>query len=188
MISYLIGKPIVEKDSLTIITGGVGYAVRVNDKVMREAQQKTELELHIYTHVREDLIELYGFETRHEREVFLLLIDVSGVGPKTALSILNYGAQQIIDAVQEADVSVFSAVPRVGKKLAQKIIIDLRTKLGSLKELDLNPASPKHEEVSLALQSLGFDEKSIYQTLRVVDIENMTTAEAIKRSLRELQK
>jgi holliday junction DNA helicase RuvA len=117
-----------------------------------------------------------------------ILISVSGVGPKTGLAILNFGASEIIEAVQQADTSFFAAVPRVGKKLAQKIIIELRTKLGALKELDLGPVSPQRQEVLLALQSLGFDERSVHQVLQEISVEEMSLSEAVKTAIQLLGK
>jgi Holliday junction DNA helicase RuvA len=192
MISYLIGTPILERDALTMLVGGVGYGVRVHQKCQKlaalAAKTNQQFELFIYTHVREDVLELFGFSTRQERELFLLLIDVSGVGPKTALLILQTGSAQVVEAVQQADASFFAAVPRVGKKLAQKIIIDLRTKLGALKELDLGPVSPQHQEVALALQTLGFSEREIHQALENIQIENLTVSEAITMTIKEIGK
>jgi Holliday junction DNA helicase RuvA len=188
MISYLTGKPIVERDSLTILVGGVGYGVHVTEKVRAAAALKTELELFIYTHVREEALDLYGFESRTERDLFLLLISVSGIGPKTALGILQYPSEQISQAVQEANVGFFAAVPRVGKKMAQKIIIELRSKLGALKELDLGPVSPKKQEIILALQSLGFDENAIYSVLQDIDTENLETSIAITQAIQKMGK
>jgi holliday junction DNA helicase RuvA len=188
MISYLVGQPILEKDFVTILVQGVGYGVRVTTKTMAEIVQLSQVELYIYTHVKEEALELFGFQNKSDRELFLLLIDVSGVGPKTALNILNYGSGQIIQAVQQADVGLFASVPRVGKKLAQKIIIDLRTKLGSLKELNLAPTSVQYQEVVLALQSLGFEERSINTVLEQVDVENLPIGEAVKMAVKELGK
>jgi holliday junction DNA helicase RuvA len=188
MISYLVGRPFVEKDFVTILCGQVGYAVRVTDEVKLQLLEKDQVELFIYTHVREDLLELFGFIDRNDRELFLLLIGVSGVGPKTALQILNVGASQIVDAVQQANTHVFAAVPRVGKKLAQKIIIDLRTKLGALKELDIGPVSAERQEVILALQALGFDESHILRALQDVNVEEMPISDAIKTGIQLLGK
>src|SRR5258708_6252327 len=107
MISYLIGQPILEKDFVTILVNGVGYSVRVTAKTLSELFAPVgelqdlvppkPVELFIYTHVKEEALELFGFQTRSDRELFLLLIDVSGVGPKTALNILNCGTARIID-------------------------------------------------------------------------------------------
>jgi Holliday junction DNA helicase RuvA len=188
MISLLIGQPIIEKDFLTVLCGQVGYAVKVTTAVMAEAARQSEVKLHIYTHVKEEALELYGFSTTSDREMFLLLISVSGVGPKTAMHILDSGASQIVEAVQQANVSFFSATPRVGKKLAQKIIIDLRTKLGSMKELDLKPLSPERQEVTLALQTLGFDEQAIVEAVKLVDVEALTSGEAVKQAIKLISK
>ncbi len=188
MISYLTGQCMLEKDGIVILTGGVGYGVRISDTFKQQIHDHDSIETYIYTHVREDALELYGFRDRQEREVFLLLLGVSGVGPKTALAILSFSTRQIIDAVQNADISLFSSVPRVGKKLAQKIIIDLRTKLGALKELDLGPISPQRQEVMLALQGLGFAEHDIYQILQTIDVEKIGLSEAVKIALRTLGK
>lgn len=188
MISYLIGQPIIEKNFVTILVHGVGYGVKVTQKTLGELAQLSEVELYIYTHVKEDALELFGFMTKGDRELFLLLIDVSGVGPKTALNILNYGDKQIIQAVQQADVGLFSSIPRVGKKLAQKIIIDLRSKLGALKELDLAPTSIQYQEVVLALQSLGFEDRAITLALEEVEVESLETGAAVKAAIQALSK
>ncbi len=188
MISLLIGQPIIEKDFLTVLCGQVGYAVKVTTAVMAEAARVPEVKLHIYTHVKEEALELYGFSTTSDREMFLLLISVSGVGPKTAMHILDSGSSQIVEAVQQANVSFFSATPRVGKKLAQKIIIDLRTKLGSMKELDLAPLSPQRQEVTLALQTLGFDEQAIVEAVKQIEVEELTSGEAVKQAIKMITK
>ncbi len=188
MISFLIGQPILEADGITVLVGGVGYGVRVTDKVKELAASLAEISLFTYTHVREEALELYGFEHRKDRELFLLLISVSGVGPKTALGILNLGAEHIVDAVQQANTSFFAAVPRVGKKLAQKIIIDLRSKLGAIKELNIGPVSPQRQEVTLALEVLGFSEQAIYTVLEQIPVDTLTTPEAVKLAIQELGK
>lgn len=186
MISYLVGQPICEKDFVTILVNGVGYGVRVTEKTRSELAQKQSAELFIYTHVKEEALELYGFPNREERELFLLLISVSGVGPKTGLHILGCGSPAIIHAVQQADVGLFSSVPRVGKKLAQKIIIELRSKLGAIKELNLLPTSLKYADVVEALQSLGFTDQSISLALEKIDVEKMTLTEAVKAGVKSL--
>lgn len=186
MISYLIGTPILEKNSLTMLCGQVGYQVYVTSDVLSKAATETELRLHIYTHVKEEALELYGFLTSAEKEMFLLLLSVSGVGPKTALNILNSPTNQIVDAVQQANTSFFAATPRVGKKLAQKIIIDLRSKLGALKELDLTPLSEKAKDVFLALQALGYDDKLIEDSLKEVEVETLSSPEAITLAIKHI--
>jgi Holliday junction DNA helicase RuvA len=186
MISYLQGKPLAEDDGLTILVQGVGYAVRVTQSSRQKALTLPEVQLHIYTHVREDVLELYGFFDRSERQLFLLLISVSGIGPKTALNIVEQGAQKLVAAVQDADVTFFSAIPRVGKKLAQKIIIELRGKLGAIKELDLTPLSAHHTEVIGALEALGFDERSVHLALSQLNVEELSLSDAVTQALKLL--
>lgn len=188
MISYLIGQPIVEKDSITLLVNGVGYGVHVSSSLLSKADNLTELELFIYTHVKEDRLDLYGFENRQQKDLFLLLISVSGVGPSTALQITDQNPTAIIDAVQQANTAFFSAVPRVGKKLAQKIIIELSSKLGQLKSLDLGPESSNRIAVREALISLGFDENSVEQVLQQLELEDQPVEVSIKQGLKLLAK
>jgi Holliday junction DNA helicase RuvA len=183
MIGYLEGKAVVRGEQLIVMVAGVGYLVNVGQKLLTKANSE-EISLHIYTHVKEDRLELYGFQTAEELEIFKLVISVSGVGPKTAINIINGGVNQLIEAVQQAQLSFFTAVPRVGKKLAQKIIIELKGKLGSLKELNLATLSPKEQDVMDALLGLGFDENMIQDALSQIDLENMEINVAIKESIK----
>lgn len=190
MISYLIGKPIIHKDHLTVLVGGVGYKVNIGSKTFQLAQQKAthnlEIELHIYTHVKEEALELFGFESEQDLQIFKLTLGVSGVGPSIALSLTNAGAEKIIEAVQNANVSFFTSIPRVGKKLAQKIIIDLKSKLGSLKELNLAPMSSQNQDIFDALTALGFDEVKIDLALNelVKSPKELTLQESIQTAIK----
>jgi holliday junction DNA helicase RuvA len=190
MISYLIGKPILHKNHLTILVGGVGYKVNISNKTFQLAQQKAtlslEIELHIYTHVKEEAFELFGFESEQDLEIFQLALSVSGVGPSIALSLTNAGTDKIIDAVQNANVTFFTSIPRVGKKLAQKIIIDLKSKLGSLKELNLAPMSSQNQDIFDALTALGFDEVKIDSALNEIakSPKELTLQESIQMAIK----
>ncbi|NMA29496.1 MAG: Holliday junction branch migration protein RuvA [Candidatus Pacebacteria bacterium] len=188
MIAYLEGQVVVKDHYLIIICGGVGYQVHAPSKFLQSAASSEvageELEAHIYTHVKEDKLELYGFEQEKELALFQLVLTVSGVGPKTALGIVNGGAEKLVSAVQEANLSFFTAVPRVGKKLAQKIVIELKSKLGGLKELNLATLSPKKQDVYDALLGLGFDDYSINFALEKIDIDSLDLAVAIKQALK----
>ena len=186
MISYLRGKPQVYVNKIILDINGVGYGILTSNKILQLAQNKTELELFIYTHVKEDRLELYGFLTIQEQQLFELVLGISGIGPATALAILDKDPSQLITAVQEANVSFFKAIPRVGKKMAQKIIIDLGGKLGKLKELNLAPLSPKQQTVVDALSSLGWDDDSIQQALEKLNLEKLSVQEAIKQALKNI--
>lgn len=188
MIALLTGQPQLNGDTLIMVVNGVGYGVQVNNSTLQKASLLKEMTLNIYTHVREDRIELYGFGTREEQTIFELLIDVSGVGPKTALSITEKGSQALVQAVQQADVRFFTKVPRVGKKSAQKIIIELKSKLGGLKDLDLSPLSSKEQEVSEALQTLGFSEDDIEATIKELNIEELALEAAVQKAIQFMGK
>jgi len=181
MIAYLQGQAIPKSDHLILLTGGVGYFVSVGKKLLHSLPaQATEVGLYIYSHIKEDRFELYGFKSEEELAIFKLLIAISGVGPKTALALADAGTKQLIDAVQQAQTSFFTSVPRVGKKLAQKIIIELKSKLGSLQELNLSTLSPKAQDVMDALLGLGFEENFISNSLANLDLENIDLQVAIK--------
>ena len=181
MIAYLEGSALVKKDHLIVLTGGVGYLVFVGSKILSSITTSGEnISLHIHSHIKEDRFELYGFQSEEDLEIFKMLIAISGVGPKTALALANAGTNQLIEAVQQAQTSFFTNVPRVGKKLAQKIIIDLKSKLGSLKELNLGTLSPKAQDVMDALLGLGFEENAVQTILSQLDLENMNLQVAIK--------
>lgn len=185
MIALLTGTPTILEDSLVLDVNGVGYGLAVGHKTLQQTLDKQTVQLHIYTHVREEALELYGFATLQDKRLFLLLLTVSGIGPRTALAITDKGATAITTAVQQADVSFFSSVPRVGKKLAQKIIIELTSKLGSLKELNLQPLTTFEEELSTALVSLGFSEQESAEIVRLEDFSRHTLEEALQSILKK---
>ena len=186
MISYLQGTPKIIGQKLIVIVGGVGYGVHVSPQFLSGLSHQATTELFVHTHVKEDKLDLYGFATIQEKDTFELLLSVSGIGPATALGLVAAGSHQLIEAVQNAQVSFFTNVPRVGKKLAQKIIIELRGKLGELKTLDLGPKSAKHQEVSDALIGLGFDENKVEEILSQMDLEDMDIQLSIKQAMKAL--
>jgi holliday junction DNA helicase RuvA len=188
MIAYLSGKPLILANELIIVTGGVGYGVKVTSQILLQFANKEEAFLYIYTHVKEDVLELYGFSTLNDKELFKLLISVSGVGPATALSILNKGSNQVISAIQNADVSFFTSVKRVGKKAGQKIIIDLKSKLGGIKDLDLTPMNQLETDIYDSLVSMGFNENNVTQTIRTLDLTDLTLEKAMQLAIKELGK
>ncbi len=183
MIAYLVGSPMVDKGFVVIVTNGVGYGVYTTASTWHKCESAEQIALFIYAHIREDSHDLYGFETRQEKDLFLLLLSVSGVGPRTALAILHHHPSEISLAVQEANVGFFTAIPRVGKKLAQKIIIDLMSRLGSLRELELGELPPKKLELKEALLSLGYEEQVIHPLIDEVYDENLSTQNMIKQIL-----
>jgi holliday junction DNA helicase RuvA len=188
MIGFLEGRPQITGDQLLLIVGGVGYVVEVAQPALLQLREATTAQLFIHTFVREDRLELYGFLNQDEKQLFQYILDVSGIGPKTALTICGLGASAIIQAVQEATVSTFTALPRIGKKQAQKLIIELKGKLGSLKELSLADADPVTAEVRAALESLGYAERDVERVVSAIDVTELTVPAALKLALKELTK
>lgn len=189
MIAWLTGFPQVINNYLMIKTkGGVGYKVMVNDSVLNKIKENEELSLFIFSYIKEDRFELYGFVNESDLRLFELLVSVTGCGPKTALGISEAGSKAIIEAVQQAQVSFFTQCPRVGKKLAQKLIIELKNKLGGLKDLDLTPKSPTYNDAKEALLGLGFQENELDRILSQIEVDELKTAEVIKLALKQLKK
>lgn len=165
--------------SLILMTNGVGYQVYAPTDVLIE--QDEELTLHIYSHIREDRFELYGFRTAAEMAFFEKLLSINGVGPKMALAILCEPTQVIQTAIDEGDVKGLQRVKGVGKKLAERIILELKGKLDwSSVGNPSRPQKPKHEEAIQALESLGYKRVHVSKTLSEMD-ESITQTEEIVR-------
>src|SRR4051812_7037 len=118
MIGYLQGRPLkAETDTLILLVQGIGYELHCSQSTMTDAEGKTFLELWVYTHVREDALSLFGFSTELEKKLFLSLLKVNGVGPKSAIAMLS-GArpETICQWIEEANVKALSGLPKIGKK------------------------------------------------------------------------
>lgn len=191
MIGWLSGKLVGEdRDKLLIDVNGVGYQILPSAEVIKNKVKIGEdIRIFIYTHVREDQLSLFGFSSLEGRRMFELLLSVSGVGPKSALAVLARGnPDEIRQAVANADVEFFKSVPGLGKKTAQRIIIDLKSKLGDLEELDLTGKNePAVKELTAALRSMGFAADEIRAAVKKVDLE-LTLQEQIKLALKQIGK
>jgi len=183
MIGRLSGEVVdtsIEDSSVVIDVGGVGYKVYVAESLNIFRDTVT---VFVYTHVREQEISLYGFTTKDHHHVFSLLISVSGVGPKAAMSILSIKKpSSIVSAIQSADVDFFTSIPGLGKKGAQKIIIDLRNKLGGLEEIDLAEVD---NEIINGLVAMGYERKNVTDSLRRID-KKLPEDEIIKLAIKHL--
>jgi len=187
MIAYLQGILLFRHDPfITIDVNGVGYKVYATQDVLSRYHLKDEITLHIHTHVREDSLELYGFTDEQSLELFELLISVNGIGPKTAVGVFAVGNKdQILGAIRKAEVDFFTGVPRLGKKNAQKIIIELKNKLGAIEELDLSEGD---SDVVMALSQFGFNSDEARRAVREIGDKGKTTEEKIKHALKYLGK
>lgn len=179
--------------------GGVGFALNVASTTLSRLKTGERAKLYTYVHVREDCLELYGFYTAAERRSFQLLLGVSGVGPKAALSILSVGTpESLAMAIVSGDEKALTAAPGIGRKLAQRVILELKDKLG--REMDgivlgQGPApggppgaSGKVADAAAALAVLGYGSGEISAALRAVDTESLGLEEIIRQCLRQMLK
>ena len=157
MIGQLTGIPTAHtQNALVLDVRGTGYKVFTSPILHQNLLQLSKVTLFTHTHVRDDTLDLYGFQSLEDLKLFQLIINISGIGPKIAITLMDKGVDKISSAVRKADVEFFTSVPRLGKKNAQKIIIELKPKLGDLEDLDLTSDSPDSKEVLDALIGLGF--------------------------------
>jgi Holliday junction DNA helicase RuvA len=167
MIARLRGK-LVEKEPARVVVdvNGVGYEVSIpltTFTVMPESG--AEVSVDIYTHVREDVIALYGFSSRQERRVFERLISISGIGPRLAITILSGGSVEgLVGAIRRGDLARLTAIPGVGKKTAERIVVELKDKLKDLTEEAVKPSV--EVDVISALENLGYSRAMIEAAVR----------------------
>ena len=196
MIYYVSGEvTVLEPDLVVIECGGVGYGCRVTSYTAAQLKLNQKAKLFITESIREDAYDLYGFISREEQRCYELLTTVNGVGPKAAMAILSTGGPQNFTlAVMTGDEKMLTAAQGVGKKLAQRIILELKDKVGGgSAELDFSgpaiAAAPvKTNAASLAqaaLQELGYSPAEINQALKGVD-PNATTEEMVRYALRAM--
>lgn len=188
MIAQLTGTVITtHKNPLTIDVHDVGYAVYVPEKMLSTLKDGQKVTVYIHTHVREDALILFGFSSLSERAIFDLLLTVSGVGPKTALNVLDHGADAVQKAIGAGDVDFFTNIPRLGKKNAQKIIIELRNKMIDGDFGLPGETSNETTEIMDALVSMGFDRKEIREVIKKLPLD-ATLEKKITQALQLLGK
>jgi Holliday junction DNA helicase RuvA len=174
MIAHLRGKLLAKHPNQAIVeTGGVGYDVTISVPTFSDlAAIVSEVALHIHTHVREDVIALYGFLRCAEKRLFEKLITVSGIGPKLAITILSgMAADEMVNAIRGNDIARLTRVPGIGKKTAERMVLELRDKLTVEKagEMAAAPAtSPVEEDVLSALMNLGYQRAAAEKALAAV--------------------
>ena len=188
MIARLRGEVIEHEDSRVIVDcGGVGYGVQVCFDEQQRLPLGGKCDLYIAEQIKEDAHELYGFSERSRKQLFGLLISVNGVGPKAGMAILNIGTEgQVRSAIASGDTKFISAAKGVGKKVAERAVVDLKNKVG-LQASDgavdfLNDANTNDEAVE-ALSALGYSPQDAIEILRGVD-SNLSTGERVKQALK----
>ncbi len=203
MIAYLAGK-LLEKEANTVIVdvGGVGYEVVIPLSTFYElGDVGTDVSLRIYTRVREDALQLFGFKSIRERELFLNLIGVSGIGPKMAITALSgMSADEIIAAIRTNNLVRLNSIPGVGKKTAERIVIELRDKVAKLSAAGSDEARADdtaglsgdsiYDDSISALVNLGYQRAAAEKALKQAMQEgtDISVQKLLRRSLQILAK
>ena len=194
MIYYVSGPVTVLEPGLAVIDcGGVGYGCRVTAYTAAQLKLNQTARLYVTESIREDAFDLYGFISKEEQHCYELLTTVNGVGPKAAMAILSAGPQNFTLAVMTGDEKLLTAAQGIGKKIAQRIILDLKDKIGdgtTVLDLSGGPVSvvPQQNNAALAhaaLQELGYSPAEISTALKGVD-PNATTEDMIRHALRAM--
>ena len=194
MLYYVSGPVTVLEPGLAVIDcGGVGYGCRVTAYTAAQLKLNQSAKLFITESIREDAFDLYGFISREEQRCYTLLTSVNGVGPKAAMAILSSGPQNFTLAVMTGDEKLLTAAQGVGKKLAQRIILELKDKMGATTELDFSSGitTPVQQDAgaaalaTAALQELGYSPAEIAKALKGV-APDATTEEMVRYALRQM--
>lgn len=201
MIAHITGKLIHKQPNAIIVdVGGVGYELTVPLSTFYDlGEAGTEVSLRVHTHVREDALQLFGFRTDREKKLFLLLVSVSGIGPKLAITVLSgLSAEELVQAIRAGNLAKLVGIPGVGKKTAERMLLELKDKAAAILPPGLEEPSgtiaqtgdAMREDVISALVNLGYQkalaEKAVGAILKDSPDANFTTT--LKQSLRTLAK
>ena len=179
--------------------GGVGYACRTTNTTQAQLKTGEKAKLYTYLHVREDAMELYGFATQDELNLFELLLSVSGVGPKAALSILSASSPaNLALSIITGDEKALTCAPGIGKKIAQRVILELKDKLAKGQTIATGESyggtgvtvipENKLSEATAALAVLGYSQGEIGAALKGIDLDSLTLEQIIKEALKKMMK
>jgi Holliday junction DNA helicase RuvA len=197
MIAQVRGRLIhKEPGSVVVEANGLGYRVFVSLSTFYEIPDlEQSVTLHTYTHVREDAIQLFGFSTPLEKEMFQILIGVTGIGPKLALNILSgITPKELLHSLDQRDMNRLQSVPGIGRKMAERMVVDLQEKARKIgARIALQPAGPRPtdglaEDVLSALLNLGYKKAQAEKAVKIVfrQAPDFTLEEALKESLKIL--
>jgi Holliday junction DNA helicase RuvA len=199
MIAHLTGK-LLEKHANTAIVdvGGVGYEVSIPLSTFYElGEEGSDVSLRIYTHVREDAIQLFGFKTIRERDLYLRLISVQGIGPKLGITILSgMSADEIVAAIRANNLVKITSIPGIGRKTAERMVIELRDKVtemsaeGSAEQSAALPTDEVFDDALSALTNLGYQKAAAEKAVKQAATEGdeYTVQKLLRRSLQILAK
>ena len=193
MINYIKGTITeINPTSVTIETGGIGYFVNISVNTFSKLDGKSDFKILIQEVIREDSHQLFGFADKEERDIFRLLISVSGIGANTARMMLSsLNPAEVEKAILESNVNVLKSVKGIGLKTAQRVIVDLKDKVGkqsSTGEIFTFEDNTKREEALSALVMLGFAKSAVSKVLDKIirEEKNLTVEDLIKRALKNL--
>ena len=193
MIARLRGRVVASQPQCVVDVGGVGFELLIPEKDREQLRpEDADAQFYTYLYVREDRLNLFGFLHREDRDLFLRLIDVSGVGPKLALGVLSlYPCEQIVSAIRRQDVAFLQKMPGLGRKTAERVCMELAEKLDDIapREAPAAPASGSRlrDEVILALASLGMTRHAAEATLTRMNWtpdETTSVEEVVREALR----
>jgi len=193
MISFLRGKILNKGQGFVIIEiNNIGYQVFVNPVMLADLDIGREIEFYTHQHVREDALDLYGFKSLEELEMFGLLISISGIGPKSALGVLAMGnVNDLKETISHGDPSLLTKVSGIGRKTAERVVLELREKIGDLKseagDLRKGGGSASGDEID-ALMALGYSMIQARDALRQVDQNIKDSGARIKAALKKMGK
>ena len=180
MIAYLKGK-ILKKTVKGIIldTKNIGYFVNLTIPLISEIKENQDIELFIHTHVKEDSLDLYGFQTYQDLEFFNQLISIGGIGPKVALEILSVPQEKIKAAILNEDEAFICKIPGIGKKTAKRIILELKDKIDESENREYQSITPEvHKDTVEALIKLGYQRHEVKRMIKEIP-EDLTEVEEI---------
>ena len=192
MIGYLTGKIISSKPTQILLdVNGVGYTVNISINTFEKISEKETVSLFIHTSVKEDSITLFGFFTQSEKEMFELLISISGIGPKVSLGILSgISVDDLKSAISNGNVSRLIAIPGIGRKTAERVVLELRNKVDAIKTDGVFKETSAKDEAISALTTLGYQRQLADKVVRDLLSENLNYSleELIRKALAGLNK
>jgi Holliday junction DNA helicase RuvA len=187
VIARIRGRPLAwDAEGLVVDVGGVGYRLYATPSAVRLADGLDEVSLHTHLHVRDDAMQLFGFANADERELFEQLLSVSGVGPKVALAIVSgYTPGELKRAIAREDADLFQTIPGIGKKTAQRVVLELKEKITPLSAVEAPHlgAGDGHVVARDALVELGYSLAEAEQRLSDTD-PDLPPAERVRQALR----
>ena len=203
MIAHLSGTLHSKHPNLVIVdVSGVGYEVNIPLSTYYDlADTGSNVQLRIYTHVKEDALQLYGFKTARERELFINFISVSGIGPRLGIALLsNMNADELIQSIKNNNLARLTSIPGIGRKTAERLVVDLREKMVQLTvdQVDEAPAKPESVDMSSedsarsealsGLLNLGYQKAAAEKAIDAALAEggDVTVESILKRSLRKI--